>query len=67
MSGTTESRPISSSGERGEELFRLDLGEGLRMLEAFAALTRTMGTLGSVASTLMTVPVPTAVRSSPVW
>ena len=30
-------------------------------------LTLTTGTFGSEGSTLITVPVPTAVRSSPVW
>jgi len=64
--GTTESRPMTTSGELAKSGSALTSARDLGFFRRLPAFTFTMGILGLSALTLMTVPVPTAVRSSPV-
>src|SRR5260370_26761875 len=66
VSGTTESRPIFTSGESANSASASIAPSVLSVLHRLPTLTLTTGTFGSLASTLVTVPVPTAERSSPV-
>src|ERR1019366_3028100 len=67
VKGTTDSRPMTTRGEPAKSGSALMAARVLGCLSRLPAFTLTMGVFGSEASTLTTVPVPTAVRSSPVW
>ena len=67
VSGTTLRRPMRTSGDSAKSGSALMSARVLGCFRRLPAFTRTAGTFGSEGSTLNTVPVPTAVRSSPVW
>src|ERR1019366_10596214 len=54
--GTTESLPITVSGEPANNFSALMVGRVFGVLSLLPTLTRTTGTFGSVGSTLTTVP-----------
>src|SRR6185437_4844219 len=67
LNGTTESRPCRTSGESSNRSLVFTSFSVTGCEISFPALMRTLGTLGSVASTDSTAAVPTALFSSPVW
>src|SRR5271157_4250574 len=66
VSGTTDSRPIFTSGESANSLLALICSSDTGLARALPTLIFTTGFLGSAASTDTTVAVPTATLRPPV-
>src|SRR2546430_13904004 len=64
--GTTERRPMRTSGESLKSLLDLICAKDIGFASTFSALILTAGFLESEASTETTVAVPTALLRSPV-